>query len=58
MRQRIDAHGRQVQFGYDSYGRLQALVNENGESYRFAWDAGDRLTEQQDLDGSAKRYDL
>jgi len=45
-----------VQFGYDSYGRLQALVNENGESYRFAWDAGDRLTEQQDFDGSAKRY--
>jgi len=46
-----------VQFGYDSYGRLQALINENGESYRFAWDAGDRLTEQQDLDGSAKHYD-
>ena len=23
--------GGQVQFGYDSYGRLQALINENGE---------------------------
>ncbi|MGN8278730.1 type IV secretion protein Rhs, partial [Pseudomonas sp. SMN5] len=43
-------------FAYDGFGRLQALVNENGESYRFAWDAGDRLVEQQDLDGSAKRY--
>ena len=41
----------------DSYGRLQALINENGERYHFAWDAGDRLVEQQDLDGSAKRYD-
>ncbi|MGY2184487.1 hypothetical protein, partial [Pseudomonas agarici] len=32
------------------------LTNENGESYRFAWDANDRLIRQQDLDGSARQY--
>ncbi|WP_416421570.1 RHS repeat-associated core domain-containing protein [Pseudomonas sp. App30] len=56
VRQRLDPLNRQVQFSYDPYGRLQALTNENGESYRFTWDAGDRLIEQQDLDGSARRY--
>ncbi|MGY4491397.1 RHS repeat-associated core domain-containing protein [Pseudomonas sp. TE3610] len=56
VRQRIDPLNRQVQFSYDPYGRLQALTNENGESYRFTWDAADRLIEQQDLDGSARRY--
>ena len=54
--QRTDAYGRRVKFAYDSYGRLKALINENEESYQFVWDAGDRLTEQRDLDGSAKRY--
>ncbi|PXY98857.1 hypothetical protein DKK71_00640 [Snodgrassella alvi] len=44
---RIDAAGCQLGFSYDAYGRLTALTNENGEQYRFQYDAGDRLTENR-----------
>jgi len=56
LQQRLDAHDRKIEFRYDAYGRLDALTNENGESYRFGWDAGDRLSTQQDLDGSQRSY--
>nr|WP_232923400.1 RHS repeat domain-containing protein [Pseudomonas synxantha] len=45
-----------VEFGYDAYGRLLHLSNENRERYRFEWDALDRLLAQQDLDGSGHIY--
>lgn len=53
--QQLAANTRR-QFTYDRYGRLLSLTNENGESYRFEWDDGDRLTLQRNLDGSSRRY--
>ena len=35
---------------------VELEYERNGERYRFAWDQGDRLAQQQDLDGSARRY--
>jgi len=43
-------------FDHDAYGRLSKLTNENGESYRFEWDAADRMVQQQDLDKSRRCY--
>ncbi len=54
--QRVDALGHSVEFGYDAYGRLQHLSNENHQRYRFEWDTLDRLLAQQDLDGSGRIY--
>jgi RHS repeat-associated protein len=56
VRQRIDEHNRLVHFHHDAYGRLEALTNENGERYRFAWDNADRLMAQLNLDGTQRRY--
>ncbi|RMQ86435.1 hypothetical protein ALP97_04073 [Pseudomonas salomonii] len=56
VKQRWDAHNRTVMFDHDAYGRLRKLTNENGESYRFEWDAADRMVQQQDLDQSRRCY--
>jgi RHS repeat-associated protein len=54
---RTDALGRSVRFNYDEAFRLAELVNENGESYRFAYDRNDNRTEEVGLDGNIKRTD-
>ncbi|MED8270653.1 RHS repeat domain-containing protein, partial [Escherichia coli] len=43
-------------FGYDAYGRLVTLTNENGERYRFRHDVLDRLAEQINPDGCRQAY--
>ncbi|RFP15462.1 type IV secretion protein Rhs [Duganella sp. BJB488] len=57
LQRRIDAMGRGVCFKYDAAFRLAELVNENGESYRFAYDRNDNRIEERGLDGSIKRVD-
>src|SRR5260221_6611054 len=62
---RYDLWGRLVQrthggltlaFEYDSAGRLLRLVNENGSQSRFAWDALDRLVQEESFDQRLQRY--
>ncbi|OBY81671.1 RHS repeat protein, partial [Delftia sp. JD2] len=61
---RYDLWGRLVQrthggltlaFEYDSAGRLLRLVNENGAQSRFAWDALDRLVQEEGFDQRLQR---
>ncbi len=41
-----------IQLGYDAARRLSALVNENRQAYRFAYDAVDRLVAETRIDGT------
>jgi len=42
---RQDASGHTVSYAYDKVQRLIGLSNENNATYRFAYDAADRLIE-------------
>ncbi|ADX47572.1 RHS repeat-associated core domain protein [Paracidovorax avenae ATCC 19860] len=48
--------GRGVQLRYDVAGRLQELVNENGDVTRFVHDAADRLVQEVGFDGRSQVY--
>ncbi|AVT21540.1 sugar-binding protein [Paracidovorax avenae] len=48
--------GRGVQLRYDAAGRLQELVNENGDVTRFVHDAADRLVQEVGFDGRSQVY--
>nr|WP_050858882.1 DUF6531 domain-containing protein [Paracidovorax oryzae] len=48
--------GRGVQLRYDVSGRLQELVNENGDVTRFVHDAADRLVQEVGFDGRSQVY--
>lgn len=41
-----------VSLGFDAAFRLAALVNENQQAYKFAYDDADRLIEEQRIDGT------
>nr|MBO8919195.1 hypothetical protein [Proteus mirabilis] len=51
---RRDPAGHWLHFHYDTFGRMQALENEQGEQYRFEYDALHRLTDEHDLIGQQK----
>ncbi|WP_122836917.1 RHS repeat-associated core domain-containing protein [Pseudomonas viridiflava] len=53
---RQDAKGQSIAYEYDKAIRLTALVNENNASYRFAYDASDRLIEEQRIDNLTRRF--
>lgn len=53
--QRIQA-GLSLGFEYDIAGRLTRLVNENGAQSRFAWDALDRLVQEEGFDQRLQSY--
>ncbi len=57
LTRRINALGRSVEFIYDAAHRLERLVNENGEDYRFAYDHNDHLVQKTGLDGVVKRIE-
>ncbi|MBF5004445.1 RHS repeat-associated core domain-containing protein [Diaphorobacter caeni] len=46
-----DAEKRRIELTYDEAHRLAALQNENGESFHFEYDAGDRLVEERRVGG-------
>ncbi|WP_241151391.1 YD repeat-containing protein, partial [Pseudomonas viridiflava] len=48
--------GQSIAYEYDKAIRLTALVNENNASYRFAYDASDRLIEEQRIDNLTRRF--
>ncbi|SDP92540.1 DUF6531 domain-containing protein [Paracidovorax cattleyae] len=48
--------GRGVQLRYDVAGRLQELVNENGDVTRFVHDSADRLVQEVGFDGRSQVY--
>ncbi|AVS66238.1 sugar-binding protein [Paracidovorax avenae] len=48
--------GRGVKLRYDVAGRLQELVNENGDVTRFVHDAADRLVQEVGFDGRSQVY--
>ena len=48
--------GRGVQLRYDVAGRLQELVNENGDVTRFVHDVADRLVQEVGFDGRSQVY--
>ncbi len=48
--------GRGVQLRYDVAGRLEELVNENGDVTRFVHDAADRLVQEVGFDGRSQVY--
>ncbi len=48
--------GRGVHLRYDVAGRLQELVNENGDVTRFVHDAADRLVQEVGFDGRSQVY--
>ncbi|SDP93599.1 RHS repeat-associated core domain-containing protein, partial [Paracidovorax cattleyae] len=48
--------GRGVQLRYDVAGRLEELVNENGDVTRFAHDSADRLVQEVGFDGRSQVY--
>ncbi|BBH46041.1 hypothetical protein KU43P_25180 [Pseudomonas sp. KU43P] len=47
---RQGAKGQWIRYEYDKALRLTALVNENSVSYRFTYDASDRLIEEVRVD--------
>ncbi|QCY13047.1 RHS repeat-associated core domain-containing protein [Pseudomonas sp. MPC6] len=53
---RQDAKGQRISYEYDKAIRLTALVNENNAAYRFAYDASDRLIEEQRIDNLTRRF--
>ncbi|WP_326538133.1 RHS repeat-associated core domain-containing protein [Pseudorhodoferax sp.] len=48
--------GLSLGFEYDVAGRLTRLVNENGAQSRFAWDALDRLVQEEGFDRRLQSY--
>ena len=48
--------GLTLAFEYDAAGRLTRLVNENNAQSRFAWDALDRLVQEEGFDLRLQRY--
>ena len=58
--QRSDAEQRQIHLVYDQAHRLATLVNENGESFEFAYDIADRMVEERRVGGQrvSVEYDI
>jgi RHS repeat-associated protein len=56
IKERIDGLGQRLLYQYDSRRMLAALVNENGDSYRFEYDALDRVVSEERFDKTVTRY--
>ncbi len=48
---RTDPLNQTLKYQWDRLSRLKRLINENGASYEFVYDAAGRLVKEIDFDG-------
>ncbi|MFH4338524.1 hypothetical protein WAJ35_24420, partial [Acinetobacter baumannii] len=53
---RTDPLNQTLKYQWDRLSRLKRLINENGASYEFVYDAAGRLVKEIDFDGKETVY--